>query len=297
MANSGSTSELGSWEFPGWGTSTRLTDFETENVRITRLDQEKHLLGTWSATAICGNDITSSCLYVSALCASQAGVYAPIVLAVVAAVLYLFRKIYGEVGSALPLNGGTYTLLLNTTNKKFAAAAACLTLLSYVATAVISAGEAMHYAHNLWHSLEVFEATIVLLGIFAFLNIIGISESAKVALAIFCVHMVTLTVLSISGIVYLLQDHSILSLNWHAPSTNGLLKSLFLGFAAAMLGISGFESSANFIEEQKTGVFPKTLRNMWIAVAIFNPLISLLSFIASVDGDSAGTAGSSCPDG
>ncbi len=44
-----------------------------------------------------------------------------------------------------------------------------------------------------------------------------------------------------------------------------------------MLGISGFESSANFIEEQKDGVFPKTLRNMWIAVAIFNPLISLLS--------------------
>ena len=41
--------------------------------------------------------------------------------------------------------------------------------------------------------------------------------------------------------------------------------------------ISGFESSANFIEEQKKGVFPKTLRNMWIAVAVFNPLISLLA--------------------
>lgn len=53
--------------------------------------------------------------------------------------------------------------------------------------------------------------------------------------------------------------------------------SLVFGFAAAMLGISGFESSANFIEEQKEGVFPKTLRNMWIAVAIFNPVISLLS--------------------
>jgi len=44
-----------------------------------------------------------------------------------------------------------------------------------------------------------------------------------------------------------------------------------------MLGISGFESSANFIEEQKDGVFPKTLRNMWIAVAVFNPIISVLS--------------------
>jgi amino acid transporter len=44
-----------------------------------------------------------------------------------------------------------------------------------------------------------------------------------------------------------------------------------------LLGISGFESSANFIEEQDKGVFPKTLRNMWVAVAVFNPLISLLT--------------------
>jgi amino acid transporter len=31
------------------------------------------------------------------------------------------------------------------------------------------------------------------------------------------------------------------------------------------------------VEEQKEGVFPKTLRNMWIAVTIFNPLLSLLA--------------------
>ena len=44
-----------------------------------------------------------------------------------------------------------------------------------------------------------------------------------------------------------------------------------------MLGISGFETSANFIEEQKHGVFPKTLKNMWILVTIINPLIALIA--------------------
>jgi len=63
-------------------------------------------LGEWSATAICGNDITSSCLYVSALAIVAAGQYAWIALLLVAAVLYLFRKIYGEVVGALPLNWG-----------------------------------------------------------------------------------------------------------------------------------------------------------------------------------------------
>lgn len=43
-----------------------------------------------------------------------------------------------------------------------------------------------------------------------------------------------------------------------------------------MLGISGFESSAQFVEEQKPGVFLKTLRNMWMAVAFFNPLLAVL---------------------
>ena len=42
-----------------------------------------------------------------------------------------------------------------------------------------------------------------------------------------------------------------------------------------MLGISGFESSSNFVEEQKEGVFPKTLRNMWLAVSFFNPMMAL----------------------
>ena len=44
-----------------------------------------------------------------------------------------------------------------------------------------------------------------------------------------------------------------------------------------MLGVSGFESSANFVEQQEHGVFRKTLRNMWVAVTVFNPLIALLA--------------------
>lgn len=266
------------WEFAGWGNSTLIKEFENSPAEVRNLDQtEKHKLGKWASTAICGNDITSSCLYVSALCAVYAGHLAPIVLLVVAGVLFLFRKVYAEVGSALPLNGGTYTVLLNTTNKKMAAIAACLTILSYVATAVISAGEAMHYAHSIYESFNVFYATIGLLAFFAILNLIGISESAVVALGIFIFHMLTLTVLVIAAGIMVIGDTTTLSSNWNIPSTNGLMHALFFGFAAAMLGISGFESSANFIEEQKKGVFPKTLNNMWIAVAIFNPLISFLA--------------------
>ena len=269
------------WQFPGWGQVERLdlgAISADADAPIVHLDQrQRHLLGPWSATAICGNDITSSVLYVSALCAAQAGALAPIVLLVVAGVLYLFRTIYAEVGSALPLNGGTYTVLLNTTGKKLAASAACLTLLSYIATAVISASEAMHYAHNLLAALQVTPATIAVLALFAALTILGVGESARVALGIFLLHLATLVVLVGGGVLRVSRDPALLLANLAIPSPRGLIASLFFGFAAAMLGVSGFESSSNFIEEQRAGVFPLTLRNMWLAVVIFNPLVSLLS--------------------
>ena len=230
------------------------------------------------ATAICGNDITSSCLYVSALAILQAGKWAWLVLLFVAGVLFLFRKIYAEVVGALPLNGGAYNALLNTTSKFLASLAACLTLLSYMATAVISANLAVHYAHSLWQGLPLIVGTAVLLALFVVLTSLGIQESSRVAVAIFLFHIFTLSLLILVGGFFVLSNGlDVLVSNFRLPTEGNLPRALLFGFAAAMLGISGFESSANYVEEQAEGTFPKTLRNMWIAVTIFNPGMAFLA--------------------
>ena len=241
-------------------------------------EHKKGGMGQLPATAICGNDITSSCLYVSALAIIYAGRWAPVVLLIVAGVLYLFRSIYAEVVGALPLNGGAYNALLNTTSKFRASIAACLTILSYMATAVISASEAMHYIHTIWHSLSVTGATIGVLAFFMVLTIIGITESSRVAIVIFIFHLSTLAMLLVVGIVFV-GTHGLdtFASNLATPAEGGLRTALFFGFSASLLGISGFESSANFVEEQAEGVFPKTLRNMWVAVTVFNPGMALLA--------------------
>ncbi len=341
---------------------------------------EKHeKLGEFASTAICGNDITSSCLYVSAIAIGAAGKLAPIGLIIVALMLYLFRSIYAEVVGALPLNGGAYNALLNTTSKSRASVAACLTILSYMATAVISAGEAMHYGAILLPFLQyplfglpgTWWATIALLALFTGLTIMGISESASVAIGIFVTHLVTLTLLIIVGLSYVFfsetgtstfrenvngplhvhvvdesgteeladeaevaalatantnattdveavepdsnsgtdavaneqasEEHAVdeqtadgHAADGHAADAHAdahghggpvsyikknisMATALFFGFAVALLGISGFESSANFVEEQEDGVFPKTLRNMWVCVFIFNPAMAILA--------------------
>ena len=255
-----------------------LNDTSCEKPKSPITEHKKGGMGQLPATAICGNDITSSCLYVSALAIIYAGKWAPLVLLLVAGVLFLYRSIYAEVVGALPLNGGAYNALLNTTSKYRASIAACLTILSYMATAVISASEAMHYTHVVWPGLPVLNATIGLLAVFMLLTIIGMTESAVVAIVIFIFHLSTLTLLLVFGTAYI-YNHGleILQLNFVAPTDGGLVTALFFGFAASLLGISGFESSANFVEEQAEEVFPLTLRNMWVAVTVFNPGMALLA--------------------
>lgn len=119
---------------------------------------------------------------------------------------------------------------------------------------------------------------MVILTIFLILTISGISESAIVAVIIFIVHLSVMLLLILSAVYFVaVNGFDITTINFHAPLKGSLFMAIFLGFSTAMLGISGFESSANFVEEQEPGVFPKTLRNMWVAVSIINPSIALLA--------------------
>eukprot|EP01126_Amoeba_proteus_P041844 TRINITY_DN4517_c0_g1_i2.p1 TRINITY_DN4517_c0_g1~~TRINITY_DN4517_c0_g1_i2.p1 ORF type:complete len:629 (+),score=80.25 TRINITY_DN4517_c0_g1_i2:186-2072(+) len=270
--------ETRNWEYAGKGVILQEDDTVLDSGFTQNLGLGHIRLGQMAATAISGNDITSSCLYVAGLSAASSGKYAPISLFLVVVVLWLFRGVYSEVGSALPLNGGAYNILLNTTTKFLAALAACLTLLSYVATAVVSGTEACEYLYILAPQVNPLWSTVALLGVFCLLNLVGISESSIVALVIFFIHCTTLLVLIVLSLIFAIRTNfSVLVANWDTPPIRSPGTDVFFGFCSGLLGVSGFESSSNFIEEQKPGVFTKTLRNMWVAVAFFNPLISLLS--------------------
>lgn len=243
--------------------------------------QKKHIkLNQIYATAICGNDILSSALYVSGIAIIFAGVLAPFVLLFIAGVLFLYKAVYTEVVEALPINGGAYNCLLNGTSKAVAAVAGITTFLSYIATAVISAKIGIEYLHTIV-AVPVIPTTIALLAFFALLVITGLKDSAKVALVIFAFHIFALVSFIVLGFFAINNGLSYFQFNLNHTfdlfaQRGGLMNTFFLAFAASLLGVSGFESSANFVEEQHEGVFRKTLRNMLIGVAIFNPIIALI---------------------
>jgi len=269
-----------------------VVELSPTEKKIDKSTSIKHRLGVLIATAISGNDILSSLLFVTALTAVEAGIYAPIAQILVVFTLWLYKGVYQEVLSALPMNGGCFNVLLHTTSKGTASIAACFSILSYVATCVCSGTSAVYYLHELVPGLDVKLYTVLLLTFFAVLNLMGISESGTVALIIFTVHFLTLALLCCFSLLYLCRNgFGQLEHNWHGyhpeeellPDGNpgfvqrGFWTSIFFGYGTAMLGVSGFESSSQFIEEQAAGVFPKTLDNMWTAIAFFNPLVMFLA--------------------
>eukprot|EP01091_Cochliopodium_minus_P004727 TRINITY_DN1460_c1_g1_i1.p1 TRINITY_DN1460_c1_g1~~TRINITY_DN1460_c1_g1_i1.p1 ORF type:complete len:693 (+),score=204.88 TRINITY_DN1460_c1_g1_i1:64-2079(+) len=247
-------------------------------------EHHEHKLNQLQSTSIAGNDITSSIFYTIGVATLAAGKLTPISISLVFLVLYLFRSIYSEVCTALPLNGGTYNALLNTTTKGVAALAAALTILSYLATAVVSANSAAHYFVTLstkipQSNLNIIIYTIIILGVFAALNLLGITESANVAAAVFLFHVLSLTILVVACFIKACMiGWKPLIINWHTTTLNyNVPASIFFGYSTALLGVSGFESASNYIEEQAEGIYPKTLRNMWVICMSLFPLCTLLS--------------------
>ena len=91
-------------DFAGYGShnvhhSPRKSEMERITEELFQHLQQDHpdRLTELEATAISGNDILSSTFYVSGLVSLSAGIVAPICLALVGLVLYLFRGIYHEV--------------------------------------------------------------------------------------------------------------------------------------------------------------------------------------------------------
>ncbi|KAJ3205378.1 hypothetical protein HDU67_008884, partial [Dinochytrium kinnereticum] len=294
--------------FSGWGSVVWIDDLWDEKTFLARLgatgdgeageggdgkhgkkkEVEHAKIGQWTATAIAANDLMGSILYTIGVTTSAAGKFAPISLLLVCMSLFVFRKVIQEVGVTVPMNGGSYSAMMLFSNKVVAAIVACCTLLDYVATAVVSAASASAYASSELGRIDTFWVTIAILTFFSILTMFGVKESSKVSLGILLLHVVTIVVVAVTTLVQLFTTASrgssggfwetTLGRNLVAPSSSGSVAGdIFFGYCVGMVGVTGFEASINYVEEQLPGVFPKTLRNMCYLVLFCNPIMSILA--------------------
>jgi amino acid transporter len=243
-------------------------------------------LGQLRATCLAGNDLLGSVFYTIGVCTQVTGPLAPVSLGLVTVVLFFFRAIYSEIGILLPKNGGTYQCLINATTPFAALIAGICSILSYIATCVVSASTMASYAASESSALNVYWLTILTIAAVGLLNLFGLSDSAMAATFMFLTHFFTLIVLMCACAYRISVDGTtLLTENYRSYSSEidnkTIAYNLFIGYCLGMLGITGFETSSNYIENQKPGVYPKTIRNMWVLVTIFNPTLSFLSLFVT----------------
>lgn len=246
---------LEEWDYPGWGSMmVKKLKREDGEPHDEKPHTAPHLLDINRSTAIAGNDLLASVLYTTGLVCAAAGQNSPVCILLACLALYPFRAIFKEIGTALPLNGGVYVAMLNSSSKLSATFAASCSLISYSATAVVSAASCTSYAAGSFGSFSVEPVTIAVLLTFALLTLCGVKDSATVALAIFSFHLAVLAVLVIACLVHISHTGgAMFHQNWASPlpvsSSGGVGMDIFLGYSVALLGLTGFETSANYIED------------------------------------------------
>lgn len=240
------------------------------------------------AAGVVGADIGTSVFYGTGILYPKVGFLAPIFVLTCCLMMWLFKRTYEEGLALSPYNGGAYSMILRSLGRQWAVFAGALTMVSYLATAAVSALSGAYYLSSL--NLGMSEDVVLLMAFFpivffGILNSRGIKEPAKLVTVIAGFHFLLLILISIWGFIYLFLNWGSIDfqkLQQLTPQGEITWALLMYGFAAAFLGITGFESAAQIVEELETPTL-ETLRKLYktviILVSLTAPAISFLCLI------------------
>lgn len=234
------------------------------------------------AAGIVGADIGTSVFYGTGVLFPKVGYLAPLFIFFVCLMMWMFKRTYEEGIAMSPYNGGAYVMVLRTIGRRAAVLVGSLTILSYLATAAVSSLSGAHYISSLFEHVDghtIVSISWIPIVVFGLLNIRGIKEPAKIVTIIAGFHFLLLIVMGLWSGVYVLTN----DIEWGKMITNmpaDLSTAAILhGFAAAFLGITGFESAAQIVEELEepmNDTVRKLYRCVVILVTLTAPVISFM---------------------
>jgi amino acid transporter len=238
---------------------------------------------TWLlAWAVVFCDIGTSVYYVPGILYGSVGDRTPFfVLLTTIGFIPLALK-YIEISWRNPEGGGVVTITTKALGPMWGCLGGMLITTSYFLTAAISAVSGFHYVGSVIHLIDtniVLFACVGLLAL-ALLNIVGIRESATVAL------VMALAALTVDLVVIGISLWQFSPSQWWqafqslAPPQSLSFRELLIGFGAAWLAFSGLESISQLSPNMR---FPLRRTARWamlgviITTVITSPLLTLLS--------------------
>lgn len=123
--------------------------------------------------------------------AAASGVLSPISLLVACLLLFLYKPVLIELGSAVQLNGASYTYLLQFSSKTLGLIGAAVTLLDAMATSTVAAATATAYLGGEFNSLPIPYSviSIALLVLITFVALFNSKDSTSITLSIAFFHV------------------------------------------------------------------------------------------------------------
>ena len=250
-------------------------------------EKENNELNWLIGAGIVGADIGTSVFYGTGILFPIVGYLAPLFILTACLTMWLFKRTYEEGLAMSPYNGGAYSMILRSIGRRMAVVAGALTFVSYLATAAVSSLSGGYYFSSLFEG-GLPQNTVVLISfipiiLFGLLNIKGIKEPAKIVTAVALSHFGLLILISLWGLVYLAFHFSDVDFskfsNFAQYPKELTWATLAYGFAASFLGITGFESVAQIVENLEHPVLPtvrKLYKTVIILVSVTAPVVSIL---------------------
>jgi len=237
----------------------------------------ERVLGTPALFATAYGNVGSSIYYALGLTAVYALGLTPVVFVIAGAVFAMTAATYAEGTARFPEAGGSASFSRHAFDEVVSFVAGWAQMLVYVVTVAVSAFFVPHYLSIFWEPLrtnpwDIVGGTIVIVALVT-LNVVGVTEAAKLSISLAVVDFATQVLLVILGFALVLSPETLTSnIHWGVAPT---WSSLAISIPIAMLAYTGVETVSNLAEEARDPV--RTVPNAYklVALAVFTIYFTL----------------------
>ena len=242
----------------------------------------ERVLGTPALFATAYGNVGSSIYYALGLTAIYALGLTPLVFVVAGIIFAATAATYAEGTVRYPEAGGSSSFARHAYNELVSFGAAWAQMLVYVVTVATSAFFVPHYLSIFWEPLKQnpwdIVGGIVVIVVLVALNIVGVSEAAKLSVTLAVIDFITQLLLVVLGFALVFDPHVLrTNIHWGVAPT---WSHLAVAIPVAMLAYTGVETVSNLAEEARDPVRSVPNAYKLVAGAVFAiyftlPLVAL----------------------
>jgi len=232
----------------------------------------ERVLGVGALFSTAYGNVGSSIYYALGLVAAFALGMTPVVYLIAGGLFVMTAMTYAEAATNFPEAGGSSSFARRAFNELVSFFAAWGQMLNYIITVAISAFFVPHYLAVFWEPLGESPGDviggIVIVAFLSVINIVGVTESARLNFLLAIVDFATQLLLLVLG-VFLVLNFTTLIDNihlWQAPTVGDFVLSITI----AMISYTGIETISNLAEEAREPrrLIPRAMGFVVLAVMV-----------------------------